>query len=124
MSKISNVSKIFEKAILNQILNFFEQNNLFFPYQFGFRKRHNFLNLIQVFLNDVHNKIDNKKRFCAAFINFFKAFDSINHIILLDKLKFQYNFSNKSITRSADVSKLIQNESKLLTTFLFFIEFL
>ena len=98
VSKISNVSKIFEKAILNQILNFFDKNNLFFPYQFGFRKGHNTLNLIQVFLNDVHNKIDNKKQCCAVFIDFSKAFDSINHIILLNKVKFQYNFSNKTIS--------------------------
>ena len=71
VSKISNVSKIFEKAILNQILNFFDQNNLFFPYQFGFRKGHNTLNLIQVFLNDVHNKIDNKNNVAQSLYTFF-----------------------------------------------------
>ena len=51
-----------------------------------------------MFLNDVHNNIDNKKQCCTVFIDFSKAFDSINHIILLDKLKFQYNFSNKSFS--------------------------
>ena len=89
VTKIGNISKIFEKAILNQLFKFFDQNNLFFRYQFGFRKGHNTLNLIQVFLNDLHNKTDDKKKCCAVFIEFSKAFDSINHNILLDKLLYQ-----------------------------------
>ena len=52
-------------------------------------------------MTNVRNKLENKKFGIASFLDLSKAFDTINHIILLTKLKF-YNFDAKSYSLLAN----------------------
>ena len=87
INQLNNVSKIFERLLFTQLYNHFEDNNLFYNFQFGFRKHRNSLNLTLLLINDIKsNKVD--KRFsCCVFIDFTKAFDSVNIQILMNKLR-------------------------------------
>jgi hypothetical protein len=78
----------------SRLLNFLNQNNLLSDTQFGFRHRHSTTDAL---LHISHNiqKLLNSNLLCAAiFIDFQKAFDSISHSFLLNKL---YNLGIRGI---------------------------
>ena len=70
-----------------RLYNFLEQNNILYKNQFGFRKNNstNFA-LLQI-TEKIKETIDNKKYGCGIFIDLRKAFDTVNHNILLKKLE-------------------------------------
>ena len=65
-----------------------ERNNLLEKNQGGFRKNHSTMNTIAKFTNDLFNGINNMKITTAVYIDLPKAFDTVNHKILIKKLNF------------------------------------
>ena len=97
ISVLPVISKVFETVIFDQLTEYFTINNLFSSQQYGFRKNASTelaaLELIDRLLTQLHDfKIP---------INFYmdlsKAFDSLNHNILLQKLTY-YGIRNSAIT--------------------------
>ena len=78
--------KILEKLIHNQIMSFFIENNSLCANQSGFRPNHSTINSIANLTNYIYEKINNNKVTLAAFVDLKKAFDTVNHNILLKKL--------------------------------------
>ena len=79
-------SKIYEKVFYNRLYNYFSTNNLFSPSQFGFRQGTSTEHALLKFTDDVLQAFDNKKITVATFMDLSKAFDCVNHNILLSKL--------------------------------------
>jgi len=96
ISILPAVSKIFEKAIHIQLENYFEENNLFFQNQYGFRKAHSTelacLHLTQKLIW----MIENNQIPINIYIDLQKAFDTIDHPILLSKLEY-YGLKNTAL---------------------------
>jgi len=87
ISLLPNFSKIIEKVMCNRLTHYLESNNLLCMEQFGFRKSHSTLHPLVHFLNNVAESKNKNKHTLAIFCDLRKAFDCVDHKILLKKLQ-------------------------------------
>ena len=88
ISLLPSISKIFEKVILLQLTEYLDKNNILHQNQYGFRKNHS-TELASLHLVDyIYYTMDANEIPLNVYIDLSKAFDSLNHKILLSKLKF------------------------------------
>ena len=87
ISLLSNLSKLFERAMHSRVYNFLESSGLIFDLQFGFRKKHSTSHAILSILDEIRQNLDNNTFSCGVFVDLEKAFDTVNHNILLKKLE-------------------------------------
>ena len=88
ISLLSVFSKILERLMYNRLLKFIDKNNLLNEFRFEFRNNHStFMALIGLVENLV-TALDNGNCAVGLFWDFQKAFDTVDHCILLDKLSF------------------------------------
>ena len=95
ISLLPSVSKLYEKDMYSQILNYIEQH--LSPYLFGFRKGHSTEQCINVMLENWKKALDGKKHVGAVLTDLSKAFDCLNHELLVAKLE-AYGFGHESLT--------------------------
>ena len=96
ISLLSSLSKILEKIIYSRTVNFFKLHGIFSNFQFGFREKHSTIHALLTFLDKVAHAIDKYSHLVGIFLDFSKAFDTINHEILLYKLS-QYGIRGKAL---------------------------
>ena len=101
ISLLPAISKIFEKALHIQISEYFEINNLLYPSQYGFKKLHSCEYAALELIDRVIDMIDKDNTPFSLFLDLSKAFDTLDHNILLYKLK-HYGFLGSAL-------KLIEN---------------
>ena len=86
ISILPSISKILEKVVYNRLYHFLNSNKLLNPNQYGFRKNHSTdLALIQIY-DKITKAMANKEHVLGLFFDLSKAFDTLNHGILLQKL--------------------------------------
>ena len=86
ISLLPTFSKILEKIMYNRLSIYLENNNLLAPQQFGFRKAHSTVHPLSLFINQISDALNKKNHAIAIFCDLKKAFDTVNHSILLKKL--------------------------------------
>lgn len=86
ISLLSALSKLFEKLILNRLLNFVETNNIILPEQFGFRQGHSTTHQLVRVVNNIQRNRAVSKSTAMAFLDVEKAFDNVWHDGLVYKL--------------------------------------
>ena len=79
-------SKILERVVHDQLVSHFLQCDLFSPYQSGFRPCHSTKDVLLYAVDSWRKAIDEHKFVVAGFLDLAKAFDYVDHGILLNKL--------------------------------------
>ena len=81
-------NKIFEKAVQKPLYPYLQQNNILYEHQYGFRKH---MSTVQALLNHMqfmYDSIDSGNFVISVFLDFKKAFDTVDHKILVSKFDF------------------------------------
>ena len=85
------MSKLFEKLLSEQIYNYLESNKLLNAAQFGFRRNLSCELALTTLMEYLRNALDSGNDIIAVFLDLSKAFDTIDHELLLHKLQY-YHF--------------------------------
>ena len=83
ISLLSVFSKILEKSMYNRIYSFLCKHKLIKTRQFGFRSNHSTEHAFISLIKTIKKYLDDGKIVCGVFIDLQKAFDTVNHEILL-----------------------------------------
>ena len=103
-------SKILEKMLKDKMLNFFNKNNLLATEQLCFTTNSSTEQATSIIYDKFLDNFDSKQYTCAIFLDIKKAFDTIDHQILLQKL-CHYGFRGKFW----NISKSYQDNRKMCT---------
>ena len=97
ISILPSLSKIMEKIIANRLFSLLEKIYFLCKYQFGFIPNKNTTHTISTLVDYVINSLENNEIPCSIFLVTSKAFDTIDHKILLNKL---YMYGIRGITHN------------------------
>jgi hypothetical protein len=91
ISILTAFSKIIEEIIYSRIICHVHHHHILTTYQFGFRKNYSTEQAIFSLINNILDAINNDQSVAGMFCDLHKAFDSVNHQILLKKIKILWH---------------------------------
>ena len=86
VSLLSVLSKVFEKVMYERLISYLDTYDIIFQNQFGFRKMHSSYMALMVLMDKLIKSLENGEHIVGVFLDFSKAFDTVDHNILLSKL--------------------------------------
>ena len=86
ISNLPLFSKILEKIVNKQLIYFLQRNNIFYDGQFGFRKNYSTEHALLHTVTAITNALDNSEYAITLFLDLQKAFDLVDHRLLIKKL--------------------------------------
>ena len=86
ISILPQFSKVLERVFYKRLMNFIEKNNILSNSQYGFRVNHSTNYALSELVELISDATENKKYALGLFIDLKKAFDTVDHTILIDKL--------------------------------------
>ena len=95
VSVLPCLSKILERIVYNRTYDFLTKNEILYKQQYGFRSNHSTYMAVLDFVNNISDAIDKDKHTIGIFMDLSKAFDTIDHNILLNKL---YHYGLRGIS--------------------------
>ena len=87
-SLLPSIYKILGIVVYKRTLHFIQTNKILNNNQYGFREKYSTINAITALTSDVIKALENKDSVLSVFMDLSKAFDTIDHQILLYKLEF------------------------------------
>ena len=119
ISLLSTLSKILEKEIANQLQTYLESHNLLNKYQYAYRRHTSTEDALLNITETAYKAIDNGEITLLVLLDMSKAFDSVNHNILLHKLNslninsrwFESYLSNR--TQSVKIKREISQPMRI-----------
>ena len=103
-------SKIFEKVICKRLATFIDKHNILYKYQFGFRQNHSTALALVTLVDSITSSLDNNQITLGICLDFSKAFDTIDHAILMKKL---YSYGIRGISHDL-IKSYISNRKQFV----------
>ena len=100
ISLLSQFSKILEKIFNERLQQFLNANNILSNSQYGFRAHMSTVHAALELTESIYNSIDSKQHCAGVFIDLKKAFDTVNHKLLVDKLSLWGKRGRKCMVRN------------------------
>ena len=97
VSNLPQLSKVIEKVILQRLTRHIEDESMFDPYQSAYRANHSTETALLFVVNQIKMAFDNRKGTALVFIDFSSAFDTIDHAMLLRRLRLRYGLEGKAL---------------------------
>ena len=83
ISLLSNIEKILEKLMCKRLYTFLNNSNMIYNLQFGFRQQYSTSHALINITENISKTLDDGNIGCGAFVDLQKAFDTVDHQILL-----------------------------------------
>ena len=80
-------SKLLERLVCNRLIKFINYSKLLYDYQFGFQRGKSTQLAVMMLVDKINEALDNKECVIGILLDFSKAFDTVDHEILLPKLE-------------------------------------
>jgi len=87
ISLLTIIDKILEKLMCTRLCEFLQKYKILYEFQFGFRKHHFTVLALLEAIDKIYQYIDKHEFVVGIYLNLQKAFDTVNHDILLYKLQ-------------------------------------
>ena len=98
VSNLPFLSKILEKIVFNQLSDFINKHNILDKFQSGFRKNHSTETALLKIVNDLRRNLDSKKPSILVLLDLSAAFDTVDHQILLGRLRNRVGLSGSVLS--------------------------
>ena len=87
ISVLPLMSKVFERCVASRLWSYFNKHSIISVDQFGFQRGKSTLDALEALTERVYSSLNSKEHAACIFVDLRKAFDTVNHAILLRKLE-------------------------------------
>ena len=108
ISNLPFLSKILERVLYIQLEHYIEQQHLYANFQSAYRKNNSCETALLRVMNDIQQEMFNKNHVALLLLDSSSAFDTVDHRILLRKLKYEFYIGNKSLNM---IKSFLENRS-------------
>ena len=115
VSVLQCFSKILERILYNRLYKYLIENNISYSKQFGFQNGHSTDHAVVQLADQIIESFENNKYTLGVFIDLSKAFDSVDHSILLKKLEI-YGITERNHGWVKSVGQISEKEKTTLET--------
>ena len=96
ISLLLTISKVLEKIVYQRTYTFLETTGQIYNSQYGFRSQHSCESAVSELVSEIVKGFQNGMYTAALFLDLSKAFDTLEHKVLLDKM-YRYGIRGSSL---------------------------